>query len=191
MSNDVKIIHRYVPREVGELVVWYLWLALPFAERLEAIYRRQLARKNPSLTRDNGVMQSLGGRLWGSDADGRPYTSPRFRETLRCETQVGLNGQGLNIQDYRHVAIGISRRSLRETNSFMQNRQEYEDDEDKCALADGEGNESRDPEHWLGKIADAQAGHSSHVAAMVYARDLADQPGGDYGASSANPCVQR
>jgi hypothetical protein len=23
-SNDVKIIHRYVPREVGELVVWYI-----------------------------------------------------------------------------------------------------------------------------------------------------------------------
>lgn len=34
-SNDVKIIHRYLPREVGELVVWYLWLVLPFVERLQ------------------------------------------------------------------------------------------------------------------------------------------------------------
>jgi hypothetical protein len=24
VSSDVKIIHRYLPREVGELVVWYL-----------------------------------------------------------------------------------------------------------------------------------------------------------------------
>lgn len=24
MSNDIKVIHRYLPREVGELVVWYL-----------------------------------------------------------------------------------------------------------------------------------------------------------------------
>jgi hypothetical protein len=30
VSGDVKIIHRYLPREVGELVVWYLWLVLPF-----------------------------------------------------------------------------------------------------------------------------------------------------------------
>jgi radical SAM superfamily enzyme len=29
-SNMTKVIHRYVPREVGELFVWYLWLVLPF-----------------------------------------------------------------------------------------------------------------------------------------------------------------
>jgi hypothetical protein len=37
VSGDVKIIHRYLPREVGELVVWYLWLVLPFQQRLEAL----------------------------------------------------------------------------------------------------------------------------------------------------------
>lgn len=36
VSNDVKIIHRYMPREVGELVVWYMWLVLPFVEQLAA-----------------------------------------------------------------------------------------------------------------------------------------------------------
>lgn len=40
-SNDTKVIHRYLPREVGELVVWYLWLVLPFVERLEAYQRRE------------------------------------------------------------------------------------------------------------------------------------------------------
>jgi hypothetical protein len=35
-SNDTKVIHRYLPREVGELVVHYLWLVLPFTRRLEA-----------------------------------------------------------------------------------------------------------------------------------------------------------
>ena len=30
VKGDVKIIHRYLLREVGELVVWYLWLVLPF-----------------------------------------------------------------------------------------------------------------------------------------------------------------
>jgi hypothetical protein len=27
---STRIIHRYLPREVGELLVWYLWLVLPF-----------------------------------------------------------------------------------------------------------------------------------------------------------------
>lgn len=25
-SNDIRLIHRYIPREVRELVVYYLWL---------------------------------------------------------------------------------------------------------------------------------------------------------------------
>jgi hypothetical protein len=33
-SNDIKLIHRYMPRAVGELVVWYMWLVLPFTEQL-------------------------------------------------------------------------------------------------------------------------------------------------------------
>jgi hypothetical protein len=39
-SNDAKIIHRYLPRAVGELVVRYLWLVLPFVERLQALYQQ-------------------------------------------------------------------------------------------------------------------------------------------------------
>lgn len=32
--NDTKLIYRYLLREVGELLVRYLWLVLPFIERL-------------------------------------------------------------------------------------------------------------------------------------------------------------
>ena len=28
-SNDVKVIHRHLPREIGELLIWYLWLVGP------------------------------------------------------------------------------------------------------------------------------------------------------------------
>ena len=47
-SNDVKIIHRYLPRDIGELVVWYLWLVLPFVERMELYqdHRREKARND-------------------------------------------------------------------------------------------------------------------------------------------------
>ena len=33
---NVKIIHRYLPREVGELVVWYRWLVVPFVQRMRS-----------------------------------------------------------------------------------------------------------------------------------------------------------
>ncbi|KAK5685703.1 hypothetical protein LTR17_027000, partial [Elasticomyces elasticus] len=40
-SQTVKIIHRYVPREVGELVVYYLWLVEPFVRQLLIMARGQ------------------------------------------------------------------------------------------------------------------------------------------------------
>jgi hypothetical protein len=40
-SNDIKLIHQYVPRAVGELVVWYMWLVLPFMEQLTAWQAQQ------------------------------------------------------------------------------------------------------------------------------------------------------
>ncbi len=34
-SGNIKIVHRYLPREVRELLVYYLWLVLPFWEKLQ------------------------------------------------------------------------------------------------------------------------------------------------------------
>jgi hypothetical protein len=39
ISNTTKIIHRYLPKAVSELVVYYLWLILPFREALERLAR--------------------------------------------------------------------------------------------------------------------------------------------------------
>jgi hypothetical protein len=39
ISNTTKIIHRYLPKAVSELVVYYLWLILPFHEALERLAR--------------------------------------------------------------------------------------------------------------------------------------------------------
>ena len=38
-SQMVKVIHRYVPKEVGELVVYYLWLVVPFVRHLQMAAR--------------------------------------------------------------------------------------------------------------------------------------------------------
>ena len=34
LSQRLKIIHRYLPREVGEVLVYYLWLVEPFVKYL-------------------------------------------------------------------------------------------------------------------------------------------------------------
>ena len=35
-SGDVKLIYRFLPQEVGEIVIWYLWLVLPFWQAVQA-----------------------------------------------------------------------------------------------------------------------------------------------------------
>jgi hypothetical protein len=41
-SGNIKIIHLYLPREVGELLVYYLWLIVPFHNKVQfkATHRR-------------------------------------------------------------------------------------------------------------------------------------------------------
>ncbi|KAK5138747.1 hypothetical protein LTR04_004236, partial [Oleoguttula sp. CCFEE 6159] len=40
-SKKVKIIHRYVPKEVSEIVVYYLWLVQPFVKSLQMVVQGQ------------------------------------------------------------------------------------------------------------------------------------------------------
>jgi hypothetical protein len=37
--EQVKIIHRYLPGEAGELFVWYMRLVLPFWQRVQVAIR--------------------------------------------------------------------------------------------------------------------------------------------------------
>ena len=40
-SGRVKNIYRYIPREVSEIIVYYLWLVQPFVESLQILDRDQ------------------------------------------------------------------------------------------------------------------------------------------------------
>jgi hypothetical protein len=40
-SGNTKTIHRYLPREVGELLIYYLWLVQPFCKKLELLVLRR------------------------------------------------------------------------------------------------------------------------------------------------------
>lgn len=112
-KGDVKIIHHYLPRVVGQLVVWYQWLALPFAQRLEALIE---PTRPPS------------SHLWPMDAAGRTYTTDRLKQELQAATLAGL-GQAVHVAAYRHIAIAISRRFTRAKHVFQEDDAEYAADE--------------------------------------------------------------
>ena len=146
MKGDVKVIHRYLPREVGGLAVYYLLLVLPFQQRLElAVWKKE----------------EVSAFLWPADPQGRQFTSERMRKCMKRETEAGM-GVGLTIQMYREISIAMSRRWVRKQDAFRM------DEEDE----DGDWNE--DDSH---AIADEQAGHTSHVAGMIYARGVMERSG--------------
>jgi superfamily II DNA or RNA helicase len=173
-SNDIKIIHRYLPREVGELVVWYLWLVLPFVRQL-AVTWRQLTSPSADPRHIRPPREPPAHRspyLWGPDVGtGREWSSERLREVLKRESKTSIGAQHpLNIANYRDIAIGISRRFLRPSSAFPNNVQ-AEQEQERAALAADD-----DPDE-IGNIADEQAGHSPHVAGIMYGRESTELAG--------------
>jgi hypothetical protein len=96
VSGDVKIIHRYLSREEGELVVLYLWLVLPFQQWLEALVWEK---------------EAVSSHMWPADPNGRKWTTDRLREALKRESRIAMS-QEWTFAGYREMAIGISRRFL-------------------------------------------------------------------------------
>jgi hypothetical protein len=96
VSNPTKIIHRYLRKPVSELVVYYLWLVLPFAQNLEwRMYGRQ-----------GKVSPFLWPRGEGS------WDLERLRVVLQREAKSHLQTK-MNILSYRHAAIAILRVHLK------------------------------------------------------------------------------
>ncbi|KAF7174556.1 hypothetical protein CNMCM5623_007827 [Aspergillus felis] len=140
-SNNVKIIHRYVPREVGELVA---------AQAAQGSHAVQGSRAALGIQAAQGSQAAQGNQavqawLWGPDpGTGREWSSERFQEALKQETHTRL-GTAIHISAYRDIAIGISRRFLRPSTAFPYNIQ----DEPAPAM-DADAEEGMDIEHTPG-----------------------------------------
>ena len=97
VSNSTKIIHRYLPEPVGELLVYYLWLVLPFWQTIQRLARRTAGPRSPF--------------LWPHKEKGT-WDPSRLRVAFQREAQVHLQTK-MNILSYRHAAIAISRVHLK------------------------------------------------------------------------------
>jgi hypothetical protein len=95
VSGCTKIIHRYLPREIGELLVYFLWLVLPFYYHLERLALKKIEKPSPF--------------LWPR---GEINWERRFGTFLQEEAREHLQTT-ITINSYRHAAIAMSRVHLK------------------------------------------------------------------------------
>lgn len=97
ITGTLKIIHRYLPKEVSELLVYYLWLVLPFWHKLDVLVYERKEPPSPY--------------LWPKKAGS--WDSARLSQVLKREASMHMKIPNLNIAMYRHIAIAISRQHLK------------------------------------------------------------------------------
>jgi len=104
IQGSTKIIYRYLPREISELTVYYLWLVLPFAQRLQM------------LALDKSFHNISTPFLWGfkiKDNHIIPWQSNRLSDAISRKFKIHLSTSA-KIQVWRHAVIAISRRHLKQ-----------------------------------------------------------------------------
>lgn len=97
ITGSAKIIHRFLPKEVGELLVYYLWLVLPSCQKLDLLVFRSPDQPSSFLWPKSG-----GSDCWGSERLSR-VLKRKFMNTI---------GVPMSIVVWRHLAIAISRKHL-------------------------------------------------------------------------------
>ena len=117
-SGKVKTIHRYIPREVGTLLFYYLAVVLPF---FEPLYLR-IQNSKPCSS-----------RMWFSYARDQLVTPDRMRGWLQ-DTTLGMLGQSINIKACRHIIIAITRRYLNSFKGYSANDEEADSSSDEDIL---------------------------------------------------------
>jgi hypothetical protein len=143
ITGSTKIIHRYLPKDISRMLVYYLWLIQPFCRQLCILALKEKPSPPSFLwarTKKGGAVAPwLSSRLTG-------VLAKEFREHLDTEAAILL---------WRHAAIAISRRHLRQVAKFSK---------DYGLETSPTWNEE-------------QAGHLSHLASTVYARGIEEAPG--------------
>jgi superfamily II DNA helicase RecQ len=174
-SEKLKVIQRFLPREVGELLVYYLWLVRPFWECIEMMTNnvtelspfvwgmRPTEEEDEKEPQDHPESSSNHESQTSDEENGRlrrprkAWMSERLRKIIQRES-VEWIGVKFNISAWRDAVIAIGRKYLRDIFN----------DEGKSEDCDVDGfdedNEEGDSP-W-----DLQSGHGTHIAGNIYAR---------------------
>jgi hypothetical protein len=181
-SSTCKIIHRYLPAEVGELMLYYLWLITPFLDALcvlteggpwqapeigsylwpASLYAAARRKKIRICGKGKNQKVSGSGRLTNRKTDPaedsnqpeQPWPSMHLGHVIKTLLAAAL-GTTITILLWRHAAIAMSRKHLPEECRF---KRDYSLSEGDAAM-------------------DLQAAHSSARASISYARSRDEGPG--------------
>ncbi|KAM6513757.1 hypothetical protein FALCPG4_014975 [Fusarium falciforme] len=181
-SGRLKIIHRFLPREVGTPLVYFLWLVLLFWEDVQAnVWDR--SSFDAGLWATEGTPESSGpqdseqtdgaaevsqeqasqagesGQGAWKLGPGEHWTSPRLARIIR-RLSVASCGQKLNISSWRHISTAIGRRYFRNASTAHTRLLREADSDDSDSDSDDDGDSPYD----------LQAGHGSKIAGLIYGR---------------------
>jgi superfamily II DNA helicase RecQ len=181
-SEKTKLIQRFLPREVGELLVYYLWLVLPFWESIQVVVDGVVelsafvwgdAKRGDEEEEEEEESKESEAMIRPADSGGdegeeggicqpkKRWTSVRMRGIIQRESMKWI-GERLNISAWRQISIAIARRFLRDQFGF----------EDRDDL--GGHDEFDEDNHEGDSVWDLQAGHGTRIAGMIYARLLSE-----------------
>lgn len=138
-TERLKIVHRFLPREVSILVIYYLWLALPFWEDVQAnLWDTTELSANlwaPEETLESSFHDDDGKSGYGTGSDvsndereggqlrepkvaarrlgpGAHWTSARMTRILK-RMSLPICKKGFTISSWRHLSIAFTRRYFR------------------------------------------------------------------------------
>jgi superfamily II DNA helicase RecQ len=195
-----KVIHRYLPREVGELVVYYLWFASPFwhqingavhgkAEEVSAYFWEPKPEKSwPKPTRkrrrnQESSQRNKRARKDSQDHSNRQAASPDVwdesaEEEPAADPQCGVEIWNTNRVKYamqkkslQHMGVKLNIMGWRHSSKAIYRRYIHNRAAVKAFLdADEEGDGSDGEDEPF----DIQTGHSSNVAGSIYGRPITE-----------------
>ncbi|KAI8394943.1 hypothetical protein FOFC_21656, partial [Fusarium oxysporum] len=185
-SDSIKVIHRYLPREVGELLVWYIWLVLPFWQNVQGRIKKK-RRQSAFLWADEVVSEHGGKDGKGGFSKVRAAGISNNDDKAESQSQQEREEEEAAFMDWFREKKWINDRARRALQRYstqfssqelnisgwrqmaigISNRyfnKVFETDDDGDEL-DEDGNGS-----FIDSIYDLQAGHGSHIAGLIYAR---------------------
>ena len=193
-TGNSKIIHRYLPREVGELMVYYLWLVLPFWESVESAFCGTPIKRSPFIWEPEKEVEWAKPERKRRRVEGeRPHPRPQDEEDeigeeagrdeeVRSSQQSGQPAMHpIEKWNSNRVKMAIQKASLqwmgvklnimgwRHGTKAMYRR--YIDDKAIVkAVVQGDEDESNDEDEAF----DVQTGHGSSVGGMIYGRSITE-----------------
>ena len=122
ISGDVKVIHRFLPREVGALMIWNAWLVRPVWDTLHQMNDQREFRRQWN--------------IWHPDARGRQWNPARISREMKKISEQAL-GEGLTLQSWRDISIAVSRKYLRKGEGrFKHDEEDWDNEEQEDEVED-------------------------------------------------------